>query len=326
MSNKENEDQKIGRRSFLKWTLAASFMAAGGVGAYYTWRSLSGEVTGEKAATNVGIVAGKNSGAVESARKNLFDMRTLGKTGLKVYPLAMGQCTDPESYHDALEMGINLFETARGYMGGNHEEIIGRVLKKIKRESVIIVTKFDCRLFGNNGLTRSAEQSLRALGTDYIDILMAHGLDAPELLKNETGMKQLSKLKKSGKIRFCGISTHATKPMLEEMMKTEFYDIAMVGFNFSTPEEAIECLINARKAGIGIIGMKSLTFKTKNRKKIIPAALRYALSREFIDTVAVPVMNGDHLDENLESAKKQFTQVDLKLLQGNLVGPFRKYF
>jgi len=93
----------------------------------------------------------------------------LGSTGLKISRVSFGCMitSDPLVIERAAELGINYFDTARGYQGGNNERMVGAALKS-RRKEVYIGTK-------SHGDTRQAlwedlETSLRELGTDYVDV------------------------------------------------------------------------------------------------------------------------------------------------------------
>ena len=117
----------------------------------------------------------------------------------------------------AFDSGINFFDTANVYSYGWSEEILGKAFKDlgINRSEVVIATKARGRMApGANqiGLSRlhlmdSAEESLRRLGTDHIDVFYIHGVDSFTAL-DET-MRGLEDLVRSGKVRYLGVSNHA---------------------------------------------------------------------------------------------------------------------
>lgn len=260
---------------------------------------------------------------------NLLRINILGKTGLKVSSMSMGQGMEPSVYLYAYDRGMNLIESARGYRGGSHEKVVAQALKRIKRDKVYIVTKIDSSFLKNddfyNGIIKSTNLSLQALETDYIDILLGHGIDEVKVLSNPSFQKAFIDLKKSGKIRFCGVSTHKARPILEWMIHNPFYDVAMIGFNYASPFESVDILLRAKQSGIGILNMKTLALNLKDRKKSLPAALRYVLSRNFIDSAVVLMANFTQLKENLKTLESQFSESDLQLLKEN-IRPSRSYF
>jgi aryl-alcohol dehydrogenase-like predicted oxidoreductase len=114
----------------------------------------------------------------------------------------------------ALDLGINYFDTANVYSGGASEMVLGRFLKaNVRRESVVIATKVNGVMRdepNGHGLSRKAilfevDESLRRLGTDYIDLYQIHRWD-PETPIEET-LEALHDLVKAGKVRYLGASS-----------------------------------------------------------------------------------------------------------------------
>ena len=114
----------------------------------------------------------------------------------------------------ALEAGINTFDTADVYSDGSSEEIVGRALKDmVNREEVVIATKVNGRMYpGPHGLGLSRahimtaiDASLRRLGTDYVDLYQIHRFD-PSVPVEET-MEALNDIVRAGKARYIGASS-----------------------------------------------------------------------------------------------------------------------
>jgi 1-deoxyxylulose-5-phosphate synthase len=159
-----------------------------------------------------------------------MDYVKFGRTGLGVSRLCLGCMTygipergphpwtlDEEKSRplikQALELGINFFDTANVYSDGTSEEIVGRALKEFaRREDVVIATKVNGRMRpGPNGagLSRKAilgeiDNSLRRLGTDFVDLYQIHRSD-PTVPIEET-MEALHDVVKAGKARYVGAS------------------------------------------------------------------------------------------------------------------------
>ena len=161
-----------------------------------------------------------------------MDYVTLGSTGLKVSPLCLGTMTygssewrpwvlnEPESrpfIRQALEAGINFFDSADMYSLGKSEEVLGRALRDFGpgRDKVVIATKLYNPMSpdpNDRGLSRkhirhAVEASLRRLGTDYIDLYQIHRFD-PETPIEET-LSALDELVRSGKVLYLGASSMA---------------------------------------------------------------------------------------------------------------------
>ncbi len=173
-----------------------------------------------------------------------MEHRTLGSSGLKVSRLALGAMTFGESegfmkgvtssedearrvLDRALDVGIDTIDTANVYSEGRSEELLGRWLKG-KREKVVLATK--CRFPTSGvvqasapheyGLSRKAilkacEDSLRRLGTDYIDLYQVHMQD--RVVPIEETLSALTDLLRQGKVRYLGCSNYAGYRLVESL-------------------------------------------------------------------------------------------------------------
>ena len=163
--------------------------------------------------------------------------RSLGSTGIKVSPLCLGTMmfgawgnTDHEDsiriIHAALDGGINFIDTADMYAAGESEEIVGKALAG-RRDKVIVATKvhgamsFDPNEQGNSRrwIIQECENSLRRLGTDYIDLYQIHRPD-PEVDVDET-LAGLTDLIRQGKVRYAGSSTFPASSIVEAQWTAE---------------------------------------------------------------------------------------------------------
>jgi aryl-alcohol dehydrogenase-like predicted oxidoreductase len=164
--------------------------------------------------------------------------RTLGRTGIKVSPYALGAmmfgAPPANSDHDdsiriihkALDAGINFVDTADRYSGGESEEIVGKALKGL-RGNIVLATKVngpmgdDPNQRGNSRrwIMTEVENSLRRLQTDYIDLYQIHRPD-PDTDIEET-LSALSDLIHSGKVRAIGSSTMPASDIVEAQWVAE---------------------------------------------------------------------------------------------------------
>lgn len=175
--------------------------------------------------------------------------RKIGRTGLEVSELCLGTMTFGGSgplwkaigalgeketramIGRALEAGVNFFDTANGYGDGESETLLGKGLGARRRE-VVIVTKFGFpQGTGRNDggasrvhVLRAVEESLRRLGTDWIDIYMVHRRD-PGTSLDET-LRALDDLIRAGKIRYAGISNHPAWQIAAANARAEARDSA----------------------------------------------------------------------------------------------------
>jgi 1-deoxyxylulose-5-phosphate synthase len=137
-----------------------------------------------------------------------------GESGLGTHPWSMGIDESRPFYRQAWEAGVTTFDTANVYSLGTSEEITGRVLGELaRRDEVVIATKVHGRMFDGpkgGGLSRAAiltaiDDSLRRLGTDYVDLYQIHRWD-PEVPIEET-METLNDIVRAGKARYIGASS-----------------------------------------------------------------------------------------------------------------------
>lgn len=155
----------------------------------------------------------------------------LGRTGVSVSPLCLGTMMfgawgNPDHddsvriIHAALDAGINFVDTADVYSSGESEEIVGKALKG-RRDNVVLATKFhgsmgvDVNQRGNSRrwITMEVENSLRRLGTDWIDLYQVHRPDHKTDIEETLGA--LSDLVHQGKIRHAGCSTYPADSIVE---------------------------------------------------------------------------------------------------------------
>jgi uncharacterized protein len=244
--------------------------------------------------------------------------RTLGKTGMKVPVISFGvmRADNPGLCKAAYEKGIKLFDTANGYQNGNNETMLGNLLKDYPRKSFFLATKVppgtDREGKPTERTTAEAflekfKVSLTRLQMDYVDILYIHDISNPELLEFKPIINAVRKLKKEGKIKFMGFSTHRNEPaVIAAASAQDYWDVILTSYNYrQTYSGDLQAAIKkAASAGIGIVAMKTLAGggfldKEKTKPMNTTAAIKWALSNPDI-TTAIPGMTAfDHLDLNV---------------------------
>ncbi len=167
-----------------------------------------------------------------------MEYRILGRTGIKVSPLCLGAMMfgawgtpdHDESIriiHAAFEAGINFIDTADVYSFGESEEIVGKALAQIKREKIVLATKVhgamgrDPNAQGNSRrwILAECDNSLRRLGTDYIDLYQIHRPSHDTDIDETLGA--LTDLVRAGKIRYFGSSTFPAHEIVEAQWVAE---------------------------------------------------------------------------------------------------------
>ena len=167
-----------------------------------------------------------------------MEYRTLGRTGTKVSPLCLGAMmfgawgnTDHDEsiriIHRALDAGINFIDTADVYSRGESEEIVGKALAGGRRDHVVLATKVhgtmgdDPNQYGNSKrwIRMEVENSLRRLGTDWIDLYQIHRPEQDTDIDETLGV--LTDLVREGKVRYLGSSTFPASRIVEAQWVAE---------------------------------------------------------------------------------------------------------
>jgi L-galactose dehydrogenase len=205
-----------------------------------------------------------------------MEFTTLGRTGLKVSvaglgcggPSRLGMRNDPQSakhavalVKQAIDLGVNFLDTAQNY---GTEAVVGKAIAGVPRHRLVISTKKTLPPTDHSDpeaeVIKGLEQSLKLIGTDYIDVYHLHGVEPKdyEFAKNRL-MPAMRRLKESGKIRFIGVtegfvvdSTHA---VLQDGLKEDLWDVVMVGFSLLNPSARKTVFQLTRNKNVGVLNM-----------------------------------------------------------------------
>jgi aryl-alcohol dehydrogenase-like predicted oxidoreductase len=204
-----------------------------------------------------------------------MELRPFGRTGVKVSPLCLGAMmfgawgnTDHDDciriIHRALDAGINFIDTADVYSRGESEEIVGKALAGGRRDNVVLATKVhgtmgdDPNEFGNSRrwITREVDNSLRRLGTDWIDLYQIHRPEFDTDIDETLGA--LTDLARAGKIRYFGSSTFPASMIVEaqwvaEKRGRERYVCEQPPYSILTRGIEADVLPVCRSYGMGVI-------------------------------------------------------------------------
>ena len=198
--------------------------------------------------------------------------KKMGRTGLKISEITLGtmifgqQVDEAESLKImdlAFEKGINSFDTADGYAGGRSEEIVGKALKN-KRHAVVLASKAYSKQGpgpNDSGLSRehilqAVENSLRRLGTDYLDIYYAHHPD-PATPIEET-LRAFDSLVQQGKVRYAACSNYRAGQLVRALAVSEQrnlarFDCIQTVYNLITRDIEAELLPTCADEGVGVV-------------------------------------------------------------------------
>lgn len=236
----------------------------------------------------------------------------LGNTGMLVSRLAFGAMTFTEGNRDiaavykvgqtmadtlvgrALDAGVNFFDTADGYAGGESESLLGRVLRS-RRDAVVLATKVGFRTgtpLVQSGLSRrhimwSIDQSLGRLGTDWIDLYLAHRED-PHTPLEET-LDALDAVVRSGKARYVGFSNWSAWKVAAalEIQKSNGYAPFTHGqMHYSLLGRDIE-------------------------RDVVPMMRRYGLGTTVWGPLAFGFLTGKYTPDNLSDPENRYAGFDL---------------
>ncbi|MEA2403392.1 MAG: hypothetical protein QOE08_39, partial [Thermoleophilaceae bacterium] len=208
-----------------------------------------------------------------------MDARELGRTGLQISPIAYGawqlggewgefdESEATAAVRHARELGVNLFDTAQAYGFGASERFLGRALRDVldaRRGDVVIATKGGLRL-GQDGLVRDSspawlrrgvEESLRALGIDYIDLYQVHWPDPGVPFAETAGA--LDELVREGKIRHAGVSNFDAN-QLEEFSRTRPVETLQPPYSMLRREVEHDALPYCLEHDLGVLAYGALS-------------------------------------------------------------------
>lgn len=253
--------------------------------------------------------------------------RVLGKTGFKVTSVGFGcmVTSDASVIEHAADLGINYFDTHRGYQHGNNERLVAAGLKG-KRQNIYLSSKTD-------GETKQAaladlDTSLRELATDHLDIWYLHEKNSPSIPDELFEAQQIAR--QQGKIRFMGVSTHNAKELVPYLVKKGATDVVLATFNFTMEKAVADAMAQAHAAGMGVVAMKVMAggFRRMRpgdpavaklkREGAMLAALKWALKDPYVHTTIPGITDMDQLQENLKAMTEPYSPREERLLAQHL--------
>ena len=289
--------------------------------------------TSSMGALATGLIAGSPVNLLAGTGK--LAETTLGKTGIKMTKLGVGapriQVASVLKY--ALDNGITFIDTGRNYANGQNEIMVGEAILG-KRSDFVIQSKVQIRpdlgtqkmnsesatLKIRGIFNKSLEESLKALQTDYIDIMLFHGSTENDLLYHDAVLESFTKAKQEGKILATGFSTHThIVEHVQRHNKDPFYDVMMLCFNPHggytrnsrdnkwDQKALIAELTSAADSGTGIIAMKTCLGGPyaceSNSEATFPGAVKWVMQQPYIHAAVVAMANFQQLEEHLAAHK-----------------------
>ncbi|MCS5635928.1 MAG: aldo/keto reductase [Myxococcota bacterium] len=262
--------------------------------------------------------------------------RRLGRTEARISDISLGSGSGTggrqtvQVAREAIERGINYFDTAPDYSGTNSENRLGEAMKGV-RDRMFVATKF-CRRTGHLGPGHSVkdymeavEGSLRRLQTDWVDLVHIHSCDSIERLMEENAHEAFDRLKEAGKVRFLGVSTHT--PNLEAVanhaIASDRFDVMMLAYHHGAWPGIGDIIDRASDRDIGVVAMKTLRgamhqglLETRaDREAYTQAAFKWVLSNRSISGLVISLWESAQLDEFLYASGKLPSTNDHALLR-----------
>jgi predicted aldo/keto reductase-like oxidoreductase len=324
-------NRRLSRREFL--AKGAAGVAAAGLWGKGPARAVSAEPPG--------FISG-----VDEENKLIY--RTLGRTGIRLPIVNMGvmNATNADLVKRSFELGVRHFDTAAYYQRGLNEAMVGKTIEELGvRDEVIIGTKVyvphDQRSRMSSAELKklfldTAEESLRRLRTDVIDIFYIHNVQDVGYMNNAGILEALRILKESGKIRYLGCSVHANMTeLVRDAVRSGFYDVLAVAYNYAMADDhdLNGALEQAHAEGIGLIAMKTQCMQYWYRENVPrekqpyyegnilqTAVLKWALRHEFI-TCAIPgYTTFEQMEEDIPVASNlEYTREEQGFLEDRVV-------
>jgi predicted aldo/keto reductase-like oxidoreductase len=266
--------------------------------------------------------------------------RKLGATGLEVSEVAFGAhgVDNVQLMSTALEAGINTFCTSGHYLDGLEEKALGEALTRIggPREKVVILTGNPVQESDTqNTILADIDDSLRRLGTDYIDVYYHSMAKDPNLVRLGTFFEAIQRAKQTGKVRFLGVSGHHGNMLecLEIAMESGQYEVFFTKYDFVSYPEQDDVLRRATQKGIGTLVFKTNAGNRQNEIKDLEAGglsyrqatIRWALTNPDVASVAVTLANFDQIRECVGAVGKSLDGAEVAMLRRYAEEMFDKY-
>jgi len=248
--------------------------------------------------------------------------RKLGRTGMEVSEVAFGCMitSDQSVIERAADLGVNLFDTARGYQSGNNERLVGAALKG-RRNKVFISTKSAAPTKAE--ALAHLDESLKQLDTDHVDIWYLHAKSKASDLSDDL-LEAQAVAKQQGKIRFAGVSCHSGHAELIPAAIAKKMDVVLVTYNFTMADRNDALMQSLHDAGVGVVAMKVMAGgrgpeAVAMREKLAAqggmlAALKWTLRNPFVHATIPSTTDMAQLDENVRAMAEPWAPADQQRL------------
>ncbi len=259
----------------------------------------------------------------------------LGRTEWAISDTVLGagrlRADDWKLVRAALDRGINYIDTAPDYSVEGSELAVGRALEDHPRDQVFLATKF-CTPIGHLPAGTSVDRykeiihdSLRRLGTDYVDLVHIHSCDEVERLMDPNVHEAFDQLKSEGKARFLGVSTHTPRlvDVANQAIDSGRFDVMMLAYHHGIWPQLGEIIERAHtEQDMGIVAMKTLKgARHRNLEEFhdantyAQAALKWVHSNPAVSCAVISFFEQQHLDEYLFASGQRLTNEDVAVLE-----------
>jgi hypothetical protein len=260
----------------------------------------------------------------------------LGRTEARISDISLGSGSGTggrqtiEVAREAIERGINYFDTAPDYSGTDSEKRLGEAMLGV-RDRMFLATKF-CRPTGHlhpghsvQEYMTAIDESLRRLQTDWVDLVHIHSCDSVERLMDENAHEAFDRLKQAGKVRFLGVSTHT--PNLEEVanhaIQSDRFDVMMLAYHYGAWPSIGDIIDRAAEKDIGVVAMKTLRgamhqglmWSRPDREAYTQAAFKWVLSNPSVSGLVISIWESAQLDEFLYASGQAPASQDVARLK-----------
>lgn len=221
----------------------------------------------------------------------------------------------------AYQKGINYFDTAYPYHGGDSELFIGQALSKYPRESYYLASKFPIwEVKTKDDFERIFEEQLKKCGIEYFDFYLCHAMSKSrhEIYQKWDAYNFLQKKKEEGKIRFLGFSFHDTPEALAEIADFRHWDFAQIQYNYLDTviqkadeqyeilnERNIPCIVMEPVRGGFLANLAEdavdVLKEVRPNSSVASWALRYVISRENVFVTLSGMSNMDQIEDNIKT-------------------------
>jgi predicted aldo/keto reductase-like oxidoreductase len=263
--------------------------------------------------------------------------RRFGRTEWNVSDIVLGtgriQGENGEKIaRQAIERGVNYFDTSPDYSGAGSENAMGKAIKTVPRDQFFVASKF-CTPLGHlpagtspSKYIEAVEGSLSRLGTDYLDLCHIHSVDSVDRLMDPNVHEAFDRLKEQGKVRFLGFSTHTPNlvNVVSAGIDSNRFDVMMVAYHHGIWAPLEGLIHRAREeSDMGVVAMKTLKGAKhhglldfqEDADTVTQAALKWTLSNPDVSCAVISFFDLQHVDEYLAASGKQLTRHDVAVLR-----------